>query len=125
MAEGMEKVLGTGVEQELGMGWGAETWCWGREMERKPGKGRKGRRDTKCYLLFIDMGTVMGSIVAENKNWKQNEESGKEMKEQISGQKEIKLKVHLGKSFLLECCFLSCQQGSWKLAEYLSPPLLQ
>lgn len=124
MAEGMEKVLGTGVEQELG--WAREQKPGaGREMERKPGKGRKGRRDTKCYLLFTGVGTVMGSIVTENMDWKQNEESGKGMKEQISGKKEIKLKVHLGKSFLLEHCFLSCQQGSWKLAEYLSPPLLQ
>lgn len=35
----------------------------------------------------MDMGTVMGSIVAENKGWKQNEESEKGMKEQTLGKK--------------------------------------
>lgn len=33
----------------------------------------------------------MGSIVVKNKDWKQNEESRKGMKEQISGKKENKL----------------------------------
>lgn len=42
----------------------------------------------------------------------ETEEIGKGMNERISGKKENKLEVCLGKSFLLELCFLSCQQGS-------------
>lgn len=39
----------------------------------------------------MDVGTTVGRIVAENKDWKQNENSGKGMKEQISGKKENKV----------------------------------
>lgn len=120
-------------EWNSGCGWaGEQRWgAWGEIWSGSLADGKhvqrwnsqrfraekRDRRDSKYELrwLFMETGTSMGSIVAENHDWKQSEESRNRMKAWIFGKKEIKFKVWSEKSLLMELCFLCCQQVSVKM----------
>jgi len=98
MLEGMEKLL-RARDWSSGCGWlESRGGVLGERYEegavqmgrvhrvgttRDLGQGKEigGTRKNELSLLFVEMGTSMGSIVAEDLDWKHSEGSGKGMRE--------------------------------------------